>query len=248
MDARNSPPMFILDSAIPQGDIVELTGDAYKRSRALRLLPQEPVRLAAGDIRYEGLVSEVRAGRVVIQVTRSFKAESPHVKVHLYPALLKGRSLDLVVEKATELGVSSLTPILSRRTIPKIDKDGAGLQISRWRRVAKAAAEQSGRGETPHIVEPIPFDLAVAQRTKGVALIAHERGVGRASIFSAVAGKDEASILIGPEGGFDQEEVEEALSAGFVPVSLGPYVLRAETASIAAAAILMAVLEPKRPT
>ncbi len=249
----HTPSQFFVDPSMVLGSQIVLTGDPLRHARAQRLLPGEVFRAVQGDTAYTAEVEEVLADRLLASITCRSRVNEPRAKAHLFASLLKGQSFDLVVEKATELGVSSITPVVTARTVPRLDVEKAAGRKARWEKVAKAASEQSGRGSVPAIHHVVLFSDLMAQggqvppasfagasnRIPGRRLLAYEHEGMTVDLGQALSGATEASILIGPEGGLDAAEVQEALTQGFIPVSLGPYILKAETAALAAVALLI---------
>jgi 16S rRNA (uracil1498-N3)-methyltransferase len=170
-----------------------------------------------------------RIAEATVAATRTPARESPLALV-LAPALLKGTKMDLVVEKATELGVTQLVPVVTRHTI------GTRAPIERWRRIALAAAKQCGRTTVPAIDPPRPFAELVRAPWPGLRLLAWE---GEAAPgFGALPQAAQAVIaVVGPEGGFADAEIDQARAHGFVAVRLSPRVLRAETAALVVATL-----------
>jgi 16S rRNA (uracil1498-N3)-methyltransferase len=163
----------------------------------------------------------------------------PQLRVHLYQSIAKGERFEWLLEKATELGVARVVPLVTARSV--VRTSGGGARSERWRRIVIEAAEQSGRGAVPEVTPPLAFADAV-RGAPGVRLLPYERaGAHAGTIASALAnGKvREVSMLIGPEGGFEDEEVQVARDAGFAIVSLGPRALRSETAGIVALTLAM---------
>jgi 16S rRNA (uracil1498-N3)-methyltransferase len=237
----HTPPRFFVEPAMVLGNQIVLTGDLLRHARAQRLSPGETFKAVQGETVYTAEVAEVLADRLVGSITGHTRATPPAAKVHLYASLLKGQNFDLVVEKATEIGVFSNTPVVTRRTIPRLEGDKAEERRSRWQKVAKAASEQSGRGQVPEIREVTEFDrlMAGADDILGTRLLAYEHEGMTVPLDEALLGATQASIIVGPEGGLDASEVELALKRSFVPISLGPYIMKAETASIAAVSLLI---------
>lgn len=198
------------------------------------------IEVATGDTEViEAEVLETGRKRLVGRIRNRFRVKMPSYALHLYPAILKGDKFDLVINKATELGVTSITPVVAARTIPRLDENKVAARKARWRKVARAAAEQSGRLGIPEIMEVISFKELMATALQGIPLLAMERREIAKSVAEAVGSAKEVSIIIGPEGGFDVQEIELALEKGLCPVTLGPYILRAETASMAACAVII---------
>jgi 16S rRNA (uracil1498-N3)-methyltransferase len=168
----------------------------------------------------------------------------PDATLHLFQAMLKGDQMSLVIQKAVELGVASITPVATARTVVQVKPAEREAKTRRWQAIARQAAEQSERGRVPLLHEPMPLSEAMAAGQGGQRLLCAERTVagGRLSVGAALARGDRAamlSIFVGPEGGFTDAEIGTALAQGLIPVSLGPRVLRAETAAIVACALVM---------
>jgi 16S rRNA (uracil1498-N3)-methyltransferase len=212
--------------------IVEIAGDELRHLRTLRLGPGDLL-IVFDDT---GTEHTVRLDRVDRRVARGTIEQSVPVSresglaVTLLPALLKGPRMDAVIEKATELGVRTIAPVVTARCVA--DRG----HVPRWRRIALAAAKQCGRTTTPEIVEPTPLAARLADPGDGVRLIAWEEATERGwdALPDAITA---VTVLLGPEGGFAPDEAARAQTAGFHPVSLGGRVLRADTAAVVAVAL-----------
>lgn len=171
-------------------------------------------------------------GRVVAE--RSAARESP-LRVVLLQGLLKGPKMDFLIQKVTEMGVAEVVLLTTRRTVA----EGSG-KVPRWERIAIEAAEQSGRLTLPRLTGPHPLEGYVTGPGPGAALVLWEgERVGTlGALLDQMPPPDEVKIVVGPEGGLEMDEVALLTRAGFVSVSLGPRTLRAETAAVAALAIL----------
>jgi 16S rRNA (uracil1498-N3)-methyltransferase len=179
-------------------------------------------------------VAELRNGGEAA-VLEALEAPDEGVEVSLYQAVPKGGRMDLVVEKATEVGVTRIVPLATRRGIV----EPGGAKVERWRRLAEAAARQSLRLRVPKVSEPVPFAQAVRQ-VGGVLL--HNDPSLRA--LEEVVGEP-VSLFVGPEGGWSKAELQLAAEAGLALAQLGPYRLRSETAGVVAVARARAVLESR---
>jgi 16S rRNA (uracil1498-N3)-methyltransferase len=182
--------------------------------------------------RLEGEVVEERRGM-----------GNPGVMMTLYQGVLKGDKFETVLQKGTEIGISTFVPMLCRRSIPRASKRGAEGRHPRWRSILTEAAEQSGRACIPTLEPLVSLNEALAE-AHGVRLMAWEKetemGFRETLVDNMEKVKAEGlSFLVGPEGGFDPEEVEEARDAGVVPISLGQRILRGETAGLAMASAVM---------
>jgi len=223
---------LFVPSAEAGGGRVRIAGAELRHLRALRL--EVGARFLVFD--ETGREHEVvlaclgpRAAEATVTAARVPARESPLALV-LAPALLKGAKMDLVVEKATEIGVTRLAPVVTRHTI------GTRAPVERWRRIALAAAKQSGRTVVPTVDSPRPFAELIRAAWPGLRLLAWE-GEATTGLAALPAGARELIAVVGPEGGFADAEVADARACGFVTVRLSPRVLRAETAAVVAAAL-----------
>lgn len=223
--------------------------------------PGERVRIEGGDAHHLRDVLRLRSGDaidVIDSAGRAFVArieEDPEpwvrlveersgdarnaVRVDVAQALPKGVKMDLVVEKATELGAHAILPFTSERTIPRRTSDEKRL---RWNRIARSAAEQSGRREIPAVLEPIGYD-ALLERFGEYDLVLYAWESSDASPFrerlpALLRGARRVLVVIGPEGGFSHAEAQAARERGAEIVSLGPRILRTETAALVVLAII----------
>jgi len=243
--SKNTPPLFFVEPLAVSGDRVVLTGEALRHALTQRLMPGENFRVVVEfgvpEV-CEAEVLEVTRKSLMGRIINKYQVERPSYALHLYPAVLKGDKFDLVIVKATELGVASITPIVTARTIPRLDESKKAARKARWKKVSRAAAQQSGRSDIPEINDIISFKELMMASVPGKALLALERREMTGSLNEAIGADREVSIIIGPEGGFEAHEVEQAIDKGFRPVTLGPHILRAETASLAACAIIVEYL------
>ncbi|MCU0641690.1 MAG: 16S rRNA (uracil(1498)-N(3))-methyltransferase [Candidatus Margulisbacteria bacterium] len=230
---------------VPPADFPNLTGaDAHYVRSVLRLKAGDELELldGSGEI-FKARIERADKEKVYCQVESSYRPDSePKIKITLAQALPKGQKMDFVVEKAVELGVHRIIPVTTERTIAK------GVKLDRWRKLAKEAAEQSGRAIVPE-VSPLT-DLAGVLKLKNdqtVALLPweleNEKSLKSALSVDLIARGVEMLVLIGPEGGFTQPEVEQARSHGWQTVSLGKRILRTETAGLAVLANILYELE-----
>jgi 16S rRNA (uracil1498-N3)-methyltransferase len=165
-------------------------------------------------------------------------ARAPGATVWLAFALAKGDRNELVVQKATELGASRLLPFEAERSVVRLDGARAAGRRERWSRIAAEAARQCGRADVPEVALPAALPRILAAAPSGFARVLFYEGGGEPLAAAAPPGASGYLALIGPEGGFSDAEVRACLDAGCRPATLGPRVLRAETAAILAAALL----------
>jgi 16S rRNA (uracil1498-N3)-methyltransferase len=228
---------------------IRITGDLLHHLRdSLRLHPGDRLTLNDGHgTRYRVEVTHVTPqaidSRIIDQQTESTRRTSPIV---LGQALIKGDKMDWVIQKATELGVATILPIHSTHSVIKPNPERLEHQRARWSRIARDAAQQSERWTLPVIADPV--DLAEVCRhyasapLKGM-LAERSRGPSLATISLPQDRQHSIILLIGPEGGWAPDEQRLAQEQGFLPLTLGPRILRAETAAIAALSILQSRLD-----
>ena len=208
------------------------------------------LRLKAGDgiivfdslgKEYEGTIVEEATSSVVIKIQNIFlsKRDSP-LEITLVQSLLKGEKMDYLIQKATELGVKEIIPFFSSRSVPLLEKSGRLKRHHRWGRIAIEASKQCGRGVVPKI-EPLQdySEMLRMASPDSLRLILWEREGGKLKeVLERSKEKTRIFFIVGPEGGFSLDEVEEAKRAGFIPVILGKRILKAETASLCLLSIL----------
>lgn len=213
---------------------------AHRMGRVLRLRVGEQVVLLDGSGReYEVELTALTARAAGVVLASREGCGEPAVRLVLYQALIKGQRFDWVLEKGTELGVAGFVPIVSSRSQVR-PSEAASARLERWRRVIVEAAEQSGRCRLPEISPPLPFAEACASAA-GLRILPWEgqRDISLGEVLAGQEAVDDVSLFIGPEGGFPPEEVELARQKGVRTVSLGRRILRAETAAIVAAALVL---------
>ncbi len=236
---------FFVDPAAIAGDHVTLDGgDAHHAATVLRLRPGAAVTVLDGQGRiFECVAETVEKRHVTLRVTRATIAAPPAVGVTLYQGLPKGDKLELVIQKATELGAARIVPLAAVRSIAKVEPARVAAKRARWQAIAKEAAEQSERPTVPEIEAPTTLTGLVLP-PGAIAFVLAEREGGltlpRALPPAPPAG---IAIFVGPEGGWDPAELDALVALGATPVSLGPRILRTETAGLAALAIVMAAYE-----
>lgn len=249
-------PQFLVAPEDVSLNSFRLSGpEAFHVARVMRLGAGAELDLFDGKGgRFKGVIEAVHAdGSVTGKVTETITADDQRapVNLNLYLGLLKASHWDYALEKGTELGVSAFTPLLTPRTVVLLHEvERTKAKAERWSRLIMAASKQCGRADLPPVRDAVQFRDAIrALKGKGVVLLAWEGMKGSVAsqtlgpalrAADAKRGKDalEVSLFIGPEGGFSDEEVELAEAEGAVLFGMGPRVLRAETAALAAAALV----------
>ena len=187
--------------------------------------------------RIEGMTKS--SATLVLGESREARSESP-LKTHLVQGISRGERMDFVVQKATELGVKRITPVLTEYGVVKLSGERAAKRREHWHGVAASACEQSGRTRPPLIDPPVSLKQWFGEKPANADIDLILRPGAEAPLSGVAAPKTKACILIGPEGGFSESEYEDAAIAGFDAVSLGPRILRTETAAAAALAVMQA--------
>lgn len=171
-------------------------------------------------------------------------------EITLFQGFPKGDKMELIIQKTVELGVTRIVPVMTKRTVVKLDDKKAKKKTERYNMIAESAAKQSGRGMIPEVTMPVSFAEAVSMAEKlDMNIIPYEEAEGveySRNIIKSIKGKKSLGIFIGPEGGFAREEVEKALAAGTSAITLGHRILRTETAGMAVISIIMFELEEDR--
>jgi 16S rRNA (uracil1498-N3)-methyltransferase len=219
-----------------------LDGDAANHVlRVLRLRTGDELVLFDGSgCDFTGRVHALGRDRVTIDVDegRVVERESP-LQIVLLQGVSRGPRMDIVIQKATELGVMRIQPILAERSVVRLDEEGASRKQEHWQRVAIAAAEQSGRSRIPEVAAPLRLEAALGSYPgMGTGLLLDPEGRGARELAPPVS---PVSLLIGPEGGFSDSESRLARDSGFIGLRLGPRILRTETAPLAALAVLQLI-------
>jgi len=233
-------PRIFHGGPLTENATVELDGSAGAHvARALRLSTGDVLVLFDGSGgEYPAHITETGRRQVVVATGkhRALELESP-LAIHLGIAISRGERMDWVVQKATELGVHAISPLYSERTEVKLQGERAQRRLQHWRQVAISACEQCGRNRLPLLAPPQPLDDWLRNTEADARVVLHHRADNR---IAACAQPASVALLVGPEGGLSDAEIAAAESAGYRSLSLGPRVLRTETAPVAAIAILQA--------
>lgn len=244
-------PRFHCPGPLQTGDTIGLPAGAARHVQVLRMQPGDLITLFSGEPgsgEFAATIEHMGRSEVRVQVGAHLAVErEPKRHIHLVLGVPANDRMDWLVEKATELGVASIQPLMSERSVLRLSGERADKKRAHWQAVAVAACEQCGRNQVPliHPVMNLPAWLAALPERHGnkpqehkearllLSLRAEAQTLGLLS-----GGADKVTFLSGPEGGLSLAEEDAALAQHFTPVSLGPRVLRAETAGLAALAAL----------
>ena len=238
---------YVEPGTLDDSDDVTLGGGLpHRLAKVLRLRADDEIVLFDGSgtdahVRIRELSDKAVAGTIVERIETP---PEPRVRLHLYQSITKGDRFEWLLEKGTEIGVARFVPLLTARAVVKTE--AGGNRADRWRRIVVEAAEQSGRGAVPAVDAPQSLSEALAS-APGVLLMPFESADERAPDITAALNADidalfamaEVSVFIGPEGGYEDAEVALAVESGAAVVTMGPRVLRSETAGMVAATLVM---------
>jgi len=232
---------LFVSGALINGSVFELSGDrARYLSKVLRSRVGDAVSLFNGDgPEWPATITAIGKQSVVLQLADAVETKTEAtLKTHLVQGVSRGERMDFVVQKATELGVKRITPVLTEYGVVKLNKERAEKRRSHWQNIANSACEQSGRTRPPLIDAPLAlknwFGASRAAVDQQIILAPH----AEVALSSLPQPATKICVLVGPEGGFSDAEYEDAAIAGFSAVSLGPRILRTETAALAALAVM----------
>ncbi len=228
---------FISPAAVGEG-MIHIEGDLARHlGQVLRVKPGEILRFSDGvGKEYAGAVLSLEKNEIKIEIcSEGPLSGEPPLDIWLLQGIAKGEKMDFIVQKAVELGVGRILPLETANTVVKVKgkgKDKAG----RWQKIAAAAAEQCGRGRIPAVLPPQSLEQAINELPEKALLLFLWEKATKGHMRDALAKNPGGPLilLIGPEGGFSPEEAEFVIAKGGFPISLGPRILRTETASIAA--------------
>ena len=234
---------FIVDD-LPQTGLVTLPPDeAAHAARVLRLVPGDAVELIDGRGRVCGAtLDRVERGEVVACLTGDMPSRESSVRLTLYMGSPKAEKLELITQKLTEIGVARVVPVIMERSVARGEESPN--RMKRLDRIAREAVKQCGRGTIPQLDPPTKWPAALELFSRHDLLLIpwEEARAGRiADVHSACPGARDIGLIIGPEGGISAREIGECAARGARPVTLGPRILRAETAAIVASAEIMAL-------
>ena len=233
-------PRFFIDS-INEADIFLDGENARHIGRSLRMRTGEKITVCCGGIDYDCEIRRITEDSVFLDLIEKHQCSAePTVDVTLFQAVPKLDKLEFIIQKSTELGVSRVVPVLTRRCISRPNEKDFAKKLPRLAKIAEEAAKQSGRGKIPEISPIVSYNECLdMMKNLDKNIILYEGEGGKPFSDVAVEGIKSAGILIGSEGGFESSEVEQAVSAGAERVWLGKRILRCETAPISALSILM---------
>lgn len=223
-------------------------GDVNHIVNVLRMKIGEELLISVkGDWDYLCKITDIESDRVNLKVLESMEQRELPVNITLIQGIPKSDKLEMIIQKAVELGVREIIPVKTKRVVVKIEEKKQASKVNRWNSIAESAAKQSKRSIIPKVLEPQSIDNAL-ERVKdfGVKLIPYENAQGIEKTRKILDSMDKAkniAVFIGPEGGFEEEEVRKIEASGFEVITLGKRILRTETAGPALLSNIMIRLE-----
>ena len=232
---------LFLPASLQSGESVTLNSErAHYLRTVLRLKKGDALTVFNGrGCEFAATVREMQreAVRIELGERHDLDQESP-LKTHLGLGISRGERMDLAIQKSVELGASEITPLFTERCVVRLDEARQEHRVQHWQKVAQSACEQCGRNRVPVLNPPVGLSRWI-ELAQGVRLILHPYGGKRLHELDRPGGP--VTLLSGPEGGFSENERLWAMQKGFIPLRLGPRILRAETAALAALAAIQAV-------
>ena len=229
------PRFFIRPDSVRENRVTLEPAESRHAISVLRLRRGDAVRLFDGEGReYGGAVEGIQKDRLTVAVNERAVAEAPSPAITLAVSVIKPERMELLIEKASELGVSSVVPLVTERSVVRLARERREAKIARWQKIALESCKQCGQARVPRIGPVEPFASFVDGIGKYDAAFIPSLVVGGMGLGEALKKSRPKSVLVmvGPEGDFTEAEVRRAAGQGALPVSLGPLVMRSETAAI----------------
>ena len=224
------------------GELAYLRGEECQHlRRVLRLTPGEEVEIIAREGMFSAVLEDVGEKQAVARVLSELPGREAACRITLYHCLPKSDRMEYILQKGVEIGVAAFAPVISQRCVARVGEE-AGRKLERWQRIVREAVKQSGRTAVPEVLPPMPWAQAVA-RAHALKLVPWEELAGGEATcsFRGALGDvpNDIGVYIGPEGGLTAEEIALATQHGAVAVSLGPRILRADTAGLAVVSAIL---------
>lgn len=241
---------FFVKPSQVEGTQVRIEGqDVNHMKNVLRMKIGEQAEVSDGEgKRYLCEITELETEQIFLRILEERVADTElSSKLYLFQGLPKNDKMELIVQKAVELGVYEVIPVATKRAVVKLDEKKAAKKVERWNSISESAAKQAGRSMIPEVTEVMTYTQALAKAKElDVVLVPYELAEGvqeTKQILSHIQKGQSVGIFIGPEGGFEESEIDQAMEIGARPITLGRRILRTETAGFTMLSILMFALE-----
>ena len=238
---------FYADQSRSTGGMAYLTAeDARHAARVLRMSAGEQAEIFLQGQRWLGEISEIAPEDVALRLLEELPSTEARLRITLYQGLPKADKMELIIQKAVELGAEAIVPVSMSRCVVKLDERDGRKKQERWQKIAREACKQSGRCLMPEVDAPLSFKALLDRLSHhDAAIIPWEdaRGYSLNAFRREHPDVTSLAVVIGPEGGMSAEEVEAMKQVGCLPVTLGPRILRTETAGLAAISALMCLYQ-----
>lgn len=240
---------FVIPDQVQEDKIYIEGSDVNHIKNVLRMRVSEEVTINDGNNQsYLCKIRTFEDEQVVLDIIESKTTDSElPSKIYLFQGLPKQDKMELIVQKAVELGAYQVIPVATKRAVVKLDEKKAAKKVTRWQQIAESAAKQAGRGYIPEVHEVMNYREALEYaKSLDVVLIPYELAEGMREtkeILASIKKGDSIGVFIGPEGGFEREEVEKAIEMGAKVITLGKRILRTETAGLTTLSVLMFQIE-----
>lgn len=242
---------FVTPEQVKENEIWIEGSDVNHIKNVLRMRVGDELEISDGNNRkYLCEIEAFSSEQIRVQVKEELVSDTElPSKIYLFQGLPKSDKMELIIQKTVELGVYEIIPVVTKRAVVKLDDKKAGKKVERWNTISEGGAKQSGRNVVPHVTEVMSYKEAVAYAEQlDVVLIPYELAEGMEetrNIIESILPGQSIGIFIGPEGGFEVQEVEYAIEHGAQAITLGKRILRTETAGLTTLSILMYHLESK---
>ena len=233
-------PRFYVAQPLAIGQLLDLPSEVAHHIQVVRMAPGDTLTLFNGEGgEYTAVLTDVQKKRASaeIKVFTPREVELPYA-ITLAQALPEASKMDWIIEKAVELGVAGVQPLAARRCVVRLSSERAEKKLAHWQGVIVSASEQSGRNRLAQLAEPVEFKEWIAQQDLHKRVLLTPRATESLADWARHQPAQALTIMVGPEGGFSDEEEELALTHGALPLSMGPRVLRTETAALSALSML----------
>ena len=251
MIGGNMQHFFVTPEQVTETHIYIHGSDVNHMKNVLRMKLGEQVEINDGNNRkFLGEIEEIEMQEILVKILEEYKSDTElSSKIYLFQGLPKVDKMEMIVQKAVELGATEVIPVVTKRTIVKLDDKKKDKKVERWNSIAASAAKQSARGIMPKVTRVMHWKEALDYaKTMTHILVPYELAENMKetrNIIEGIRSGESIAVFIGPEGGFDRSEIEQVMELGMKPITLGKRILRTETAGLTMLSILMYHLEDR---